>query len=270
MHGGSRTGVIAALALQLGGCAPIGEGSCDFPGQCDDPIQPRSNTVTLRTVTDADTGEPLCSACEGCTMITPVVGQRLVIEDRLHRVQARNEVYGGVADVPFGCNAERSAIDPEVNVWQEIVVQSLRCFRAPEASDVFRIHSMEVLELSQPTMRREPLAESSEMGHGYRYELEVLGPGLVALEPSGECEAAPRPRPLVDFMCGEGNACGGSLACMTSDCRTCVADDWLECHWELPSICHGGCAPSACDADLECPGTPLQCVEGRCEWKSTL
>lgn len=241
------------MTLQLSSCGPIGEGSCDFPGECEEPIVPHHNRVTLRTVTDVGTGDVLCSACEGCTMITPAIGQHLLIEDVEMSVEARNDVYDGIPEVPFGCNAKRDGLDPEVDASRAVIVEALHCLRPPAESDVGRISSMEVIALSRPIQRAEPLGDGSAMGSGYRYRLEVVGPGLLSLVPSGECEHVTRPRTLIDVMCGTDNPCADGLDCMASDCQTCVAEDWLECHFDLPSLCYGGCAARACDPELQCP-----------------
>jgi len=262
--------VLALWACMLAGCNRIGEGSADFPGGSEQPDEPRRGAVKLRTVTDLDTGEVLCSGCNACQALTAGAGQRLQVEELGRSVRAKDLSYEGREGVAFGCTdvAGSNAIDPKVSAFSEALVPGLHCWRAPEDAGLpFRVTDMEVVPPEPNVKRPEPTDDSHVVGQGYRYRIEVRAPGPVFLEASGECPRFDKRAAIVDLQCGSKNPCDASSACMAAECAECAESQTGDCTFELPSFCHGGCAASSCESASDCP-SPLTCVEGRCTWKS--
>lgn len=254
----------------LASCNGIGEGSPDFPGGSELSDQPRTGSVTLRTVTDLDSGELLCSGCNACQVVTAAAGQRLQVEELRRSVRARDLSYQGGEGVAFGCAevAGSNAIDPKVSAFSEALVPGLHCWRPPEDVGLpFLVTGMEVVPPEPDVKRPEPTDDSYVVGQGYRYRIEVRAPGRVFLEASGECARFDKRAPIVDLQCGSENPCDASSACMAAECADCAESRTEDCTFELPSFCHGGCAASACESVSDCP-SPLTCVERRCTWKS--
>jgi hypothetical protein len=271
--GSIATLAVATLAaLSAPACEPIGKGSCDFPGECHEDFEPgphhRSGEVVLRTVMDLDTGEVLCTACDGCTSVAARVGQRLSIEEQWMSVQAFEENHDGIEGVSFGCTADESSLelDAKVRAWAAAQVPALSCWRTLARRDSFRIVGMEVLP-PEPGSEPSPFIAETVDGRGYRFEVEVLGPGPVGLLASGECEDFWDGRRIIEVVvpCAADGACPAPLICVDGD-----ACGYPACGPEPERVCpapldclSASCSLEACGANNPCSSSE-ECVRGVC------